>query len=204
MAMMAISFFMVIVGSCSVPVGPDSSQSYSTEIALQKIEAIIMNVFVKMVSIHGEDTRTTHDITMENQESPNGPEEQNPEKRHFESVRDAVCSGRDDAREKAKEAAPKVKSKLKSTVAEAVFDVAYGAAYGAFFAGAFANEFIPDEIKDGLAKGANAGRSAARQAGEKARQAGEKAREMMATPPETPAAGPLGEVIDVGGEPAGA
>jgi len=86
------------------------------------------------------------------------------EKRHFESCRDAFTSGKQDATAKAKEAAPK----LKGFIADTVFDVAYGAAYGTFFASAFASEFVPQSVKDGVAKGAAAGRDAARKMRERA------------------------------------
>ena len=86
------------------------------------------------------------------------------EKRSFESCSDAFKSGMEDATAKAKEAAPK----LKGMIVDGIFDVAYSAAYGAFFASTFANEFVPQAVKDGVAKGAAAGKEAAEKMRERA------------------------------------
>lgn len=113
---------------------------------------------------------------------------ENPGRKPFESVRDAVETARKEAGAMAKDTAPK----LKAAVAEVVYDIAYGAAFGTFFAGTFANELLPRQFKDCLAKGAAAGRSAARKACEKAGNA------MRLAP------APAAEVLAIGCEPQGA
>lgn len=124
-------------------------------------------------------------MIMQENETP----ETTPEKRHFDSVRDALLSGRDEACEKAKTTAPK----LKSTVADVVHEIAYGAAFGAFFAGAFAHEMVPKAVKEGLHKGATAGKNAAKKARDTVRDA--------LKPAPAPEAA---EIIDIGPDPAGA
>lgn len=95
------------------------------------------------------------------------------EKRHFESVGEAVHAAKEDACNRARETAPKIKS----AVSDAVHDLAYGGAFGAVFVGAFAMELVPKPLREGVAKGAKAGR-------DKARHACDKVREVMTPKPE--------------------
>ena len=95
---------------------------------------------------------------------PDGQTAEEDPKRQFDTLCDALRSGKYEGSAKAKEAAPT----LKSSVAEVFHDLAYGVAYGAYFTGAFANEMVPKKVKSGLAKGAEAGKAAARKARENA------------------------------------
>src|SRR6266496_1052836 len=68
------------------------------------------------------------------------------ERRAFESLRDAIRKGAEDARTAAEEAIPKVKS----AVAGAAYWTAYGAAFAAVFQWTFAKGLTPEPIKSGL------------------------------------------------------
>jgi len=95
----------------------------------------------------------------------------------FNSFREALGGGFQEASGKARAHAEEAAPKVKAVLSDALFDMAYGVSYGTTFAGAFANEFLPENLREGIRKGAEAGQSAAREASEKRESARAQSKE---------------------------
>ena len=96
-----------------------------------------------------------------------------PERRAFESFRDAILKGAEDARAAAEKTIPK----MKSAATDAAYWTAYGAAFAAVFQWTLAKGLTPESLKCGFRDGVSGGMQAAEKWIEKLKQRKEKSSE---------------------------
>ena len=117
-------------------------------------------------SEHGDSNPLTEETASAQAQPP--PQ---PERPVFDSLRDAIREGAEDARTAAEKAIPK----LKAATADAVYWTAYGISFAVVFQWTFAKGLTPESLKSGVRDGFKAAEEAALKWTDKLRQRKEKA-----------------------------
>ena len=133
---------------------------------------------------HNDSDRATDETT-----SAQAKSQPQPERPAFDSLRDAIRRGAEDARTAAEKAIPKVKS----AATDAVYWTAYGVSFAAVFQWTLAKDLAPESLKSGCHDGVTAGREAGEKWLEKRRQGKE-----MATDGTPDQAGPSADAVQSG------